>query len=315
MERYIKWKHTIYSSEYDALLQKEIAVWWVGGNSDMTYEEIQKSIPYRTYRRWIIETELSIIRKMDKKELRVLELWSSNGWLSIEVLKCENVQQITSIDISLGQDLMMQEKNEKKIISLKGDLNKIDKIDFGGEKFDIILTHGTLHHLVDPLFVLNYATDSLLHTWGLIIINDSYKLSSPQLKINALIAILCIRLPKYMIELNPIDFFRNFIKIPGVILSKNHAAAFAHNHEASPFESISSFEDYEAFYARKDLKLELFQRFAAIPALFWAIDHYPFKNTKFVQKMLAGLNRLDTFLIRKDLLTGDAHLTIIRKYA
>ncbi len=314
MERFIKWKHTIYSKEYDDLLKKEIETWGVAWTSTMTYDEVKKSVPYRTYRNGIIDEEIHCIASLEKKNIRVLELWWSNGWLSEEIAKVDNVSEITCIDISLSESRKEQTIHNKKYILVKGDLNKIEEIQFDTDGYDVIITHGTLHHLVDPKRVLEFSVNTLLKKEWILMINDSYILSSLQLKTNALIVLIFIKVPKFIVELKFIDFLASIIKIPMVLFHKNSAASIAHNHAASPFESISSYEDYASVYTMRNIKLLTFRRFAAIPAIFWAIDHYPFKNTQIIQKLIKQLWRLDAYLIQKNIFSWDAHLTIFQKH-
>ena len=202
----------------------------------------------------------------------------------------------------------------KKYTLIKGDLNKIEDILFDIDGYDVILIHGTLHYLVDPKHMLEFSINTLLVNDEILIINDSYILSSLQLKTNALIVLIFIKIPKFIVELRLKELLLSIIKIPVVIFHKGSAAAVAHNHDASPFESISSYEDYAPVYTLKNIKLLAFRRFAAIPAIFGAIDHYPFKNTRFIQKIIQYLWWLDSYLIRKNIFSWDAHLTIFQKY-
>lgn len=64
----------IYSKEYDSLLEKEIETWGETGTSGISYEEIKKTVPYRTYRSGIIDTEIHCIASLQKENIRVLEL-------------------------------------------------------------------------------------------------------------------------------------------------------------------------------------------------------------------------------------------------
>lgn len=314
MERFIKWRYSIQSKEYDVLLKKEIETWWETSNWETTYNEAKKTIPYKTYRFGIIDEEFQYIGELKKQNLKILELWWSNGWLSNELAKIDNVNDITCIDISLNEEIAVKKIENKTLILLKGDLNKMGSIKFDTDGYDIIITHGTLHHIVDPQALLTFSMNNLLKKWGLFIINDTYKLNRLQLKTNALIVVIFIKIPKFLVEIKLLDLIKSFLYIPCVIFNKNFAASIAHNHAASPFESISSYEDYEDIYKRKDLKILVFRRFAAIPAIFGAIDHYPFKELNLIKNIITLLNRLDKFLIRKNLFSWDAHLTIFKKY-
>ena len=149
MERYDKTKMVVDSKKYDELLKKEIEIWsqYKSSKNDISScEEMKLTLAYQTYRKGTIELELEYINNTGDN-ISVLELGSADGWLTNEILKLENVKDVTSIDISLDND--MAKKYNNKSIAVQGDLNKIDLIKFN-KKFDCIITHGTLHHLVNP---------------------------------------------------------------------------------------------------------------------------------------------------------------------
>jgi len=305
MERFCKKTMSVNSETYERLLKKEIEIWsqYSGPEKSNTFEQRKQTLPYATYRKGTIELELEYIKKSGEN-ISVLELGSADGWLTNEIIKLGNVKDITSIDISIDDNL--KEKYNNKSIVLKGDLNKIEEISFEN-KFDLIITHGTLHHLVDPQKTLKYCIDNLLKKGGIILINDTWILQSLQLKTNAFLYLFLNRLPHSIIKLNLKEFLKIlFYKIPLTLFSKKFAGSIAHSHTTSPFESISSADDYKSIYDRKDLKILCFRNFAALPGLqnSWSKSPKLLKN---------AIQKIDDFLIKKKLFVGDLHICILKK--
>ena len=303
MERFDKKTMNVYSKEYDMLLEKEINCWSKyasGDNHVSSFEDVKKTCPYLTYRKGTVEMELGYIKKLGNN-ISILELGSADGWLTNEILKLENVKDITSIDIALVSN---KEKYNDRALTIQGDLNKIDKIDFN-QKYDCIITHGTLHHLVDPKKTLEYCIDNLLNPNGIIIINDSWILNATQLKLDAFFYALFNKTLK-LVFTHPRHAIVNFFSIPKIIMSKEYAAKIIHNHDISPFESISSADDYKDIYSRNDVEVLLFKNLAALGGLqnSWGKSPAIIKNV---------LQTFDNFLIKKKILTGDIHICIIRK--
>lgn len=305
MKRFDKKTMSIYSQEYDELLEKEISVWstYASGESKMSnFSEVKKTLPYLTYRKGTVELELKYIRDLGEN-ISVLELGSADGWLTNEIFNLENIQDITSIDISLEKN---KEKYNAKSIALRGDLNKIDKIPFD-QKYDCIITHGTLHHLVDPKKTLDFCLNHLLKENGIIINNDSWVLQSLQLKTNAFLYTMCNRLPHALLALQFKNSFKIITKtLPKIIASKDYAAHIVHAHDTSPFESISSADDYKDIYTQDTVLVLYFKRFAALSGVqsIW-VD-----SPLFVKKIIQSI---DDIFIKKNIFSGDAHLCIFKK--
>lgn len=297
----------INSPEYDRLLKKEIEVWSTYASSSdnstaSSFTEIKKTHSYQIYRKGTIELELDYIKKL-QGSISVLELGSADGWLSNEIIKLDNVKDITSIDISLEKN---RERYSSKTIALQGDLNKIENIQFN-QKYDCIITHGTLHHLVYPKKTLQFCINNLLNEDGLLIINDSWILKSLQLKTNALLYLLLNRLTHSILKLNVKEsLYIVFNKAPRILLDKDFAASIAHSHETSPFESVSSADDYKDIYSREDLVQVFFKRYAALPGL----QNSWMRSPLFVKR---AIQKLDNFLIEKEILSGDFHISIMQK--
>jgi len=305
MKRFDKTKMSIHSQEYNDLLTEEINVWSRYHNSEgdiSSFDKLKETHIYQTYRKGTVELELNYIKNLGEN-ISVLELGSADGWLSNEILSLGKIKNITSIDISLEKNI---EEYDKKIITIKGDLNKIDEISFP-QNFDCIITHGTLHHLVYPRKVLEYCLDNLLNKDGLLIINDTWILKSLQLKTNALFYLILNRLPHSIIELDIKEFMNLlFIKIPKTAFSKSFAASIAHSHKTSPFESISSADDYKDLYERSDLKILHFQTVAALPGL----QNSWMKSPKIIKNII---QKMDSFLIKNKIFPGDLHICVIKK--
>ncbi|MFA6226880.1 MAG: class I SAM-dependent methyltransferase [Candidatus Paceibacterota bacterium] len=305
MERYNKDKMTVNSKEYDDLLKKEIEIWsrYKGSEDGSGFKERKESAPYQTYRRGTTELMLEYIRKCGNN-ISVLELGSADGWLTNEIINLSGVKDITSIDISLNDNL--EKRYNHKSIVLRGDLNKIDRIKFY-QKFDCIITQGTLHHLVDPLNTLRYCIDNLLKEKGVIIINDTWVHQAIQLKTNAFLYSILNRLPHAIFKLNIKELLKIlFYRIPCILFSMKFAESVAHSHNTSPFESISSADDYKELYDRKDLEILYFRNFAALPGLQNSWSKSPRIIKDVVQKM-------DDFLIEKGWFVGDLHICILKK--
>lgn len=304
MERYDKEKMVVNSDKYNELLAKEINIWSKYDSSDNNrFEEIKQTTPFQTYRKGTIKLELNYIKTCGNN-IKVLELGSADGWLSNEIINLENVKNITSIDISIDDNLKGKYNNKSNV--LKGDLNKIEQIKFD-DKFDCIITHGTLHHLVNPRKTLEYCINNLLNIGGIIIINDTWVFQSLQLKTNAFLYSTLNRLPLSIIKLNILETIRLlFYRIPRIILNRKFAESIAHSHETSPFESISSADDYKDIYDRDDLKVMYFRKFAALPGLQNSWSKSPKKVKDIIQK-------IDEFLINKNIFAGDLHICIIKK--
>lgn len=305
MERFNKKTMSVYSKEYDRLLKKEIEVWSDYSKIEdkvSNFIELKNTTPYQTYRKGTIETELAYIKNIGNN-IDVLELGSADGWLTNEILNLDNVASVTSIDVSLHDNL--KQKYNNKTLALQGDLNKIDKIKFD-KKYDCIITHGTLHHLVDPKKTTEYCIDNLLKDGGLLLINDTWVLQSLQLKTNAFLYLLLNRLPHAVLDLNIIQVFKLlFFIIPKTIVNKKFAESFAHSHETSPFESISSADDYKDVYERNDVDVLYFRNLAALAGLQNSWSSSPKIIKIIIQKM-------DNFLINKKILTGDIHICILK---
>lgn len=305
MKRFNKKTMSIYSKEYDELLKQEIETWskYPSGKELSSFTKMKETTPYLTYRRGTIETELEYIKNIGK-DIDVLELGSADGWLTNEILKLKNVRSMRSIDVALKESL--KQKYNNKTFVLQGDLNKIDKIHFD-KKFHCIITHGTLHHLVDPKKTIEYCIDNLLTNNGIIIINDTWINQSAQIKANAFFYLLLNRLPHAIIDLNINEIFNLvFIKIPGLIINKNIADTIAHAHETSPFESISSADDYKSIYERDDIFVLYFKAMASLPGLQNSWSSSP----KIIKR---AIQRIDDFLIRKRIFVGDFHICIFKK--
>ncbi len=305
MERYNKKTMSIHSKEYDNLLQKEIDVWSTyrhGETHVVDFEALKKTHAYLTYRKGTVELELQFIKDLGE-EISVLELGSADGWLTNEILNFPSVKTVTSIDISLENN---KEKYSEKSIAIRGDLNKVDEIQFD-QQYDCIITHGTLHHLVDPRKTLQFCVDNLLKKGGILIVNDTWTLEKGQLTVNAFFYLLLNRLPHAILDLNFKNFFSIiFYKIPMVLWSKDYAAYITHAHETSPFESISSADDYKDLYSKEELHMLHFQNLAALPGLQNSWMRSPLFIKNFIQK-------IDTFLIKKNILSGDYHIAILKK--
>lgn len=306
MERFNKKTMSVYSDKYDELLKKEIAVWSKyssGENKTSDFNTLKKTMPYQTYRKDTIETELEYIKKIGDY-VDVLELGSADGWLTNEILKLDNVKSVYSIDISLKDNL--KEKYNNKTFTLQGDLNKIDKINFD-KKFNCIITHGTLHHLVDPKKTIEYCIDNLLAKDGIIIINDTWIHQSTQSKIHAFFYLSINRLGHAVLNLNLREIIKLLLyKIPKTILNKNFANAVSHAHETSPFESISSADDYKELYKRKDVDILYFRNFASLSGLQNSWNKSPIILKNVIQE-------IDNFLVSKKLLVGNLHICIFKK--
>lgn len=306
MERFNKKTMSIYSQEYDDLLQKEIESWSKyssGEDKTSSYSQLKETAAYQTYRKGTIEVELDYIKKIGN-EADVLELGSADGWLTNEILKLSNVRSVTSIDISLKENLM--QKYSDKTFALQGDLNKIDKIHFD-KKYHCIITHGTLHHLVDPKKTTEYCLDNLLTDDGIIIINDTWIHQPLQLKANAFFYLFFNRLPHAILDIHIKEAcMLLFYKLPKIIFNKHFAASVAHAHETSPFESISSADDYKEIYEREDVEVLYFRNLAALPGLqnSWGSSPKIIKNV---------MQSLDDFLIAKKIFVGDFHICIFKK--
>lgn len=139
--------------------------------------------------------------------------------------------------------------------------------------------------------------------------NDTWVLKSLQLKTNALFYLLINRLGHSILKLNVKEFFKIlFYKAPRILLSKDFAASIAHSHETSPFESVSSADDYKDIYERKDLVPLFFKRYAALPGL----QNSWMRSPLFVKR---AIQKLDSFLIKHEIFSGDFHISIMRKTA
>jgi SAM-dependent methyltransferase len=305
MERFNKKTMNIYSSEYDHLIQKEIETWSTYTSSDdavSNFAALKNTHSYLTYRKGTIEMELRYIKNLGGS-ISVLELGSADGWLSNEIASLPNVKDITSIDISLENN---KSKYGAKAYALRGDLNKIDEIHFD-QKYMCIITHGTLHHLVDPKKTLAFCLDNLLLPGGILIVNDTWILKASQLKINACFYLGINKLGHALLQRNLKEVGTIlFYKIPKVITNFNYANRIAHAQDTSPFESVSSADDYKELYERDDVQVLHFERRCALPGL----QNSWMKSPVFVKKII---QTIDSFLIRTNLLPGDLHICIVKK--
>ena len=305
MQRFNKKTMTIEGATYDALLAQELDVWskyTSGGKSLSDFDEVKSTHSYITYRKGTIEKEIGFIAGLQPNS-KALELGSADGWLTNEILKLPNITSVTSIDIALEDN---KRKYSDKAYALRGDLNKIEKIPFT-TTYDCIITHGTLHHLVDPRKTLRYCVDSLLTKNGLLIINDTWVLQPLQLKLNAALFLVLNKLPHSILQGNlPLALSLLFIKLPKILFNTDYAESIAHAYETSPFESISSADDYKDTYEDPSLEVLYFMQGAALPGLqnSWMSSPVWVKNC---------IQWLDDFLINHKLLCGDYHICVMRK--
>lgn len=305
MERFNKKTMSIYSAEYDRLLQKEIDAWSTYRSSKdeiSNFAALKNTHSYLTYRKGTIELELDYIKNLGDN-ISVLELGSADGWLSNEITALPNVQDVTSIDISLENN---KGRYGAKTFALRGDLNKIDEIKFD-QQYDCIITHGTLHHLVDPKKTLEFSINNLLKKNGILIVNDTWILKTAQLRINALFYLSINKLGHAVLSANIKEVLNIlFKKIPKVLTNKEYAGRIAHAHDTSPFESVSSADDYRDVYLRKDLQQIHFERRCALPGL----QNSWMRSPLFVKQ---SIQKIDTFLLNKNILPGDMHICILKK--
>ena len=277
-----------------------------------TLENIKLLMAYKTYRKGIVEKELEFISNLGR-DIEVLEMGSSDGWLSNEILKLENVKSITSLDISLNDENI--HRYSDRSFAVKGDLNKIDRINIlNDNKFNVIITHGTLHHLVDPFFTLNYSVNHLLKEDGVLIINDTWINQPLQIKTNAFIYIASKIVPPLK-RLN-IKASLNFLlhKLPRVLFSYKYACSIAHVWNSSPFESISSANDYRRLYTNQNLELLFFKRFGALAAYQNSWEGYPKVLKDFFENIgVKHIDKLDSWLIKRNIFEGDCHVAILKK--
>lgn len=305
MERYNKKIMSVYSPEYDRLIQMEIDAWSTYKSSEdevSNFAALKNTHSYLTYRKGTIELELEHISSIGN-DISVLELGSADGWLSNEIINLPNVKDITSIDISLENN---KNRYSKKAFALRGDLNKMEEITFD-QKYDCIITHGTLHHLVDPRKTLTFCLDNLLNKGGLLIVNDTWILKTAQLRINAFFY-LSINKLGHAVFSGDIKEIGNllFKKIPKVLTNRDYASRIAHAHDTSPFESVSSADDYRDLYERSDLQRLHFERRCALPGL----QNSWMKSPRFIKAIIQAM---DTFLIKTYILPGDMHICILKK--
>jgi SAM-dependent methyltransferase len=213
------------------------------------------------------------------------------------------VKSVTSIDISLENN---RKRYSEKVNAVRGDLNKIDEIEFD-RKYNCIITHGTLHHLVDPRKTLSFCIDNLLEPGGILIVNDTWILKPLQLKLNACFYLGINRLGHAIAKANIGEALNIlFYKIPKVIFNYAYAGRMAHAHDTSPFESISSADDYRDLYERGDLKILHFETRASLPGL----QNSWMKSPRFIKHII---QTLDTLLLRIGLLPGDLHICVLKK--
>jgi len=315
--RFDKKQTMVNSPEYRRLLALEIKAWGVANpQNNGGWAQMQKTIAYRTYRRGTIEKQLDLIRQQGEN-LDLLELGSADGWFSNEILALSNVRSMTSIDVALTQNTSTTYNSKVKLV--KGDLNLMEEIQgLKGQKFDCILTRGTLHHLVDPHATVDYAINQLLKKDGILVIEDSWVRQSLQFKTNAF-----LYLALYVLPHSIFDFLRGIITKRGheslsdtrrhirdlilVLFSSGHAEAITHNHSFSPFESISSADDYKQIYEGQNIAVRYFRNFAALPA--W--HHTYFGRIKFLGEYV--IQPIDDLLIRSRLFVGDLHMCILQK--
>ncbi len=307
MKRYDKKTMNTDSVEYDQLLEAELGVWrkYSSGREPLsTFDEVKNTHAYQTYRKGTVEKELEFISEL-AENIHVLELGGADGWLTNEIIKLSNVSSVTSIDLAIEDN---KNRYNPKAVTLQGDLNKIENILFE-RKYDCIITHGTLHHLTDPHRTLIFCIENLLNINGLLIINDTWVLKPLQLKLNASAYLLLNRIPHSILDYNFKELFRlSFKVLPRIITNTAFAESIAHAHHVSPFESISSADDYIKLFSQKTSKLDLiyFKRKGSLPGLQNSWMSSPTIIKKIIQ-------RLDDFLIEKEILPGDYHISVMRR--
>ncbi len=330
--RFNKKEHSIHSSLYKELIEKEISYWSNAGEyhqeaSGTGWDNIKNDISYRTYDKGTFEKELSYIRSAGKG-IHVLELGSSDGWLTTEIAKLSNVQTVTAIDISLTKKLKKHYlRQDRKNILVQGDLNHFRSIAIPKKKrYDVIITHGTLHHLVDPKGTILYFIKEHLKTNGLFIIKDKWVLQGLQYRTNAvcfhfsesikslfrgLYKLITLDLKNFGVQL--FLSIKNLLFIFPSLLS-THFAMNNNNRAFSPFESISSAEDYKDIYADRSLvTVVLFKNYAALPLVYLLFPKATWEFPGFKWLLFTLIPGLDRALIKSRLYAGCQHLCILKK--
>jgi len=324
MKRYNK-NIPIGSKEYKDLLDLEIRS-WSQPEGLVTYEKMMKGQTFQTYNKGIVPIQLEFIEGLGDN-ISVLELGSSCKWLSNKILSLPNVKEVYDIDI-INKESTVPMVSGKRKISLPGDLNQIDKIPFD-KKFNCIITNGTLHHLVDPGKTLEFCSEHLLTDKGIIMINDIYVQDPITIRINAWIYNKLILMPigicktfkihkmdewfakrphwkNYSLKENIIDDFK-------ILWDINKTKEIAYAYWTSPFESISSYEDYKEWIDNK-MNPIFFKELGSLGIYQQSYDKYP----KMIKELLNKIGKyiidpLDICLIKYGILKGMLHLSILIK--
>jgi len=124
-------------------------------------------------RKYIYKMVASKVLKLDVNKGITLELGIGGGFLAIEIAKFIPHLKIIGVDLSYDM-LNLAKKNikeagmEDRIILCKADIKELS---FKNSSFDLVISHGVLHHLADPIIVFNEIARVLKEN-GRFLIND-----------------------------------------------------------------------------------------------------------------------------------------------
>ena len=131
--------------------------------------EVQSRYQHHFYK-WIVET---IIRQIDKKKGRILDLGTGNGELSIRIALRFPESQVTGLDISAG--MMGEAKKKARKVGIKNIrfvVSSMEKMD--ASMADVVVSSVALHHIKNKGLVISKIY-RILPKGGKLIIGDWFK--------------------------------------------------------------------------------------------------------------------------------------------
>ncbi len=173
------------------------------------------------------------------------------------------------------------------------------------------MTRGTLHHLVDPLKTITFAFEKLLRPNGVLIVDDNWIRQPRQFIVDAFLYTLLQNIPQslfyFFLGKNNFSKFLKELGMLFVIPFKWEAAeAIVNNHKFSPFEAISSADDYRSFYTRHDINLLYFKRLGAFST--W---HFTYLGR--LRKLGRLVDSIDKWCVERSLFAGNIHIAVMTK--
>ncbi|MBD3263542.1 MAG: methyltransferase domain-containing protein [Candidatus Omnitrophica bacterium] len=143
-------------------------------SKDLRMEEYSSFVKTALRRPYLRLIDSALSRIDSEKSLKILEIGCGPGWISLWLAKKNPGYRVKAIDIS--QDMLRAAENNKKkegvsnVSFLNADAGRLT--DLFGEKFDMVISNGSLQHWQNPLKVIRQSLE-VLEKGGICVISDT----------------------------------------------------------------------------------------------------------------------------------------------